>query len=111
MSSTGPRFPGIAPAIFARVPWLFDVPNASTLTVKVSYDETGLVRQLFFGVDPPQAGTGVDADVGDELCPGRDVGRRSGRHRGADRRGRCSRRYALSRRSALILQDFRKADR
>ncbi len=55
------KVPGIAPAIFARVPWLFDVPNASTLTVKVSYDETGLVRQLFFGVDPPQAGTGVDA--------------------------------------------------
>jgi hypothetical protein len=55
------KVPGIAPAIFARVPWLFDVPNASTLTVKVSYDATGLVRQLFFGVDPPEAGTGVDA--------------------------------------------------
>jgi hypothetical protein len=55
------KVPGIAPAIWARVPWLFDVPNASTLTVKVSYDETGLVRNLYFGVDPPQAGTGVDA--------------------------------------------------
>jgi hypothetical protein len=55
------KVPGIAPAIFARVPWLFDVPNASTLTVKVGYDETGLVRQLYFGVDPPQAGTGIDA--------------------------------------------------
>jgi hypothetical protein len=55
------KVPGIAPAIWARVPWLFDVPNASTLTVKVSYDATGLVRQLYFGVDPPQAGTGVDA--------------------------------------------------
>ena len=43
------------------MPWLFDVPNASTLTVKVSYDESGVVRQLYFGVDPPQAGTGVDA--------------------------------------------------
>ena len=55
------QVPGIAPAIFARVPWLFDVPNASTLTVKVSYDESGVVRHLFFGVDPPQPGTGVDA--------------------------------------------------
>ena len=55
------KVPGIAPAIYARVPWLFDVPNASTLTVKVGYDDRGLVRQLFFGVDPPQAGTGVDA--------------------------------------------------
>ncbi|MEO7372158.1 MAG: hypothetical protein ABI949_10940 [Ilumatobacteraceae bacterium] len=50
--------PEIAPAIFARVPWLFDVPNATTLTVKVSYDESGLVQDLFFGVDPPQPGTG-----------------------------------------------------
>jgi hypothetical protein len=55
------KVPEIAPAIFARLPWLFDVPNASTLTVEVSYDETGLVRKLYFGVDPPQAGTGVDA--------------------------------------------------
>jgi hypothetical protein len=55
------QVPGIAPAIWARVPWLFDVPNASTLTVKVSYDEEGVVRQLYFGVDPPQPGTGVDA--------------------------------------------------
>jgi hypothetical protein len=55
------KVPGVAPAIFARVPWLFDVPNASTLTVKVGYDETGLVRHLFFGVDPPEAGTGIDA--------------------------------------------------
>jgi hypothetical protein len=55
------RVPEIAPAIFARVPWLFDVPNATTLTVSVTYDETGLVRHLFLGVDPPQPGTGVDA--------------------------------------------------
>lgn len=55
------KVPEIAPAIFARVPWLFDVPNASTLTVEVSYDESGLVRHLYFGVDPPQPGTGVDA--------------------------------------------------
>ena len=55
------KVPEMAPAIFARLPWLFDVPNASTLTVEVSYDETGLVRRLFFGVDPPQPGTGVDA--------------------------------------------------
>jgi hypothetical protein len=53
--------PYIAPAIFARVPWLFDVPNATNLTVEVSYDETGLVRHLFIGVDPPQPGTGIDA--------------------------------------------------
>ncbi len=55
------RVPEIAPAIFARVPWLFDVPNATTLTVEVSYDESGLIRHLFLGVDPPQPGTGVDA--------------------------------------------------
>jgi len=55
------QVPYIAPAIWARVPWLFDVPNASNLTVDVSYDETGLVRHLFIGVDPPQAGTGIDA--------------------------------------------------
>ena len=55
------RVPEIAPAIFAKVPWLFDVPNATTLTVEVSYDQTGVVRHLFFGVDPPQPGTGVDA--------------------------------------------------
>lgn len=55
------KVPEIAPAIFARVPWLFDVPNASTLTVEVSYDETGLVRHLYFGVNRPQPGTGVDA--------------------------------------------------
>lgn len=55
------KVPEIAPAIFARVPWLFDVPNATTLTVNVSYDEFGLVRHLFFGVDPPQPGTGIDA--------------------------------------------------
>jgi hypothetical protein len=55
------RVPEIAPAIFAKVPWLFDVPNATTLTVQVSYDETGVVRHLFFGVDPPQPGTGVGA--------------------------------------------------
>jgi hypothetical protein len=55
------RVPEIAPAIFARVPWLFDVPNATTLTVEVSYDETGLVRHLNFRVDPPQPGTGSDA--------------------------------------------------
>ena len=53
--------PEIAPAIFARIPWLFDVPNASTLTVRVTYDASGLVRHLSFGVDPPQPGTGVDA--------------------------------------------------
>ena len=53
--------PEIAPAIFARVPWLFDVPNATTLTVDVSYDEGGLVRHLFLGVDPPQPGTGSGA--------------------------------------------------
>lgn len=53
--------PEIAPAIYARVPWLFDVPNATTLTVEVSYDESGLVRHLFFGVDPPQPGTGAGA--------------------------------------------------
>lgn len=55
------QVPYIAPAIFARVPWLFDVPNATNLTVEVVYDETGLVRHLFIGVDPPQAGTGIDA--------------------------------------------------
>lgn len=55
------RVPEIAPAIFARVPWLFDVPNATTLTVEVSYDDSGLVRHLHFGVDPPQPGTGSDA--------------------------------------------------
>ena len=54
--------PEIAPAIFARAPWLFDVPNAATLTVEVSYDETGLVRHLFLGVDPPQSGTGMGAN-------------------------------------------------
>jgi hypothetical protein len=53
--------PEIAPAIYARVPWLFDVPNATTLTVEVSYDESGLVRHLFLGVDPPQPGTGGGA--------------------------------------------------
>jgi hypothetical protein len=53
--------PEIAPAIFTAVPWLFDVPNATTLTVEISYDETGLVRHLRFGVDPPQPGTGSDA--------------------------------------------------
>ena len=41
------KVPEIAPAIFARVPWLFDVPNATTLTVEVSYDESGLVRHLY----------------------------------------------------------------
>jgi hypothetical protein len=55
------KVPEIAPAIFAKVPWLFDVPNATTLTVSVTYDETGLVRHLFLGVDPPQPGTGIDA--------------------------------------------------
>lgn len=55
------RVPEIAPAIFARVPWLFDVPNAATLTVEVSYDESGVVRHLAFSVDPPQPGTGSDA--------------------------------------------------
>ena len=55
------RVPEIAPAIYARVPWLFDVPNASTLTVEVTYDKSGLVRHLAFRVDPPQPGTGSDA--------------------------------------------------
>ena len=55
------KVPEIAPAIFARAPWLFDVPNSTTLTVNVTYDETGLVRHLYFGVDPPQPGTGTDA--------------------------------------------------
>lgn len=55
------KVPEIAPAIFARVPWLFDVPNATTLTVNVTYDKSGLVRHLFLGVDPPQPGTGSDA--------------------------------------------------
>ena len=55
------KVPEIAPAIFARIPWLFDVPNATTLTVEVSYDDSGLVRHLFFGVDPPQPGTGAGA--------------------------------------------------
>jgi hypothetical protein len=55
------KVPEIAPAIFARAPWLFDVPNATTLTVDVSYDESGVVRHLYLGVDPPQPGTGVDA--------------------------------------------------
>lgn len=55
------KVPEIAPAIFAMVPWLFDVPNAATLTVRVSYDDSGLVRHLVFSVDPPQPGTGVDA--------------------------------------------------
>jgi hypothetical protein len=40
---------------------LFDVPNASTLTVEVSYDKAGVVRHLAFRVDPPQPGTGSDA--------------------------------------------------
>ena len=47
---------GMAPAIFARVPWLFDVPNATTLTIEVSYDESGIVHHLHFGVEPPQPG-------------------------------------------------------
>ena len=55
------RVPELAPSIFARVPWLFDVPNATSLTVEVSYDDTGLVRHLNFRVDPPQPGTGSDA--------------------------------------------------
>ncbi len=55
------RVPEIAPAIFALVPWLFDVPNATTLTVEISYDESGLVRHLYLGVDPPQPGTGLGA--------------------------------------------------
>jgi hypothetical protein len=55
------RVPEIAPAIFARAPWLFDVPNATTLTVEVSYDDSGLVRHLYLGVDPPQPGTGAGA--------------------------------------------------
>lgn len=55
------RVPEIAPAIFARAPWLFDVPNAPTLTVEVSYDPDGLVRHLSLSVDPPQPGTGSDA--------------------------------------------------
>jgi hypothetical protein len=55
------RVPEVAPAIFARVPWLFDVPNATTLTVTISYDEAGVVRYLDFSVDPPQPGTGIDA--------------------------------------------------
>ena len=55
------KVPEIAPSIFARTPWLFDVPNALTLTVEVSYDESGLVRHLYLGVDPPQPGTGVGA--------------------------------------------------
>jgi len=53
--------PEMAPAIFARVPWLFDVPNATTLTIEVSYDESGIVHHLHFGVEPPQPGTGIDA--------------------------------------------------
>jgi len=55
------KVPEIAPSIYARVPWLFDVPNATTLTVTVSYDQSGLVRHLYLGVDPPQPGTGSDA--------------------------------------------------
>ena len=55
------RVPEDAPAIFARVPWLFDVPNATTLTVDISYDESGVVRHLNFRVNPPQPGTGSDA--------------------------------------------------
>jgi hypothetical protein len=55
------KVPEIAPSIYARVPWLFDVPNATNLTVTVSYDESGLVRHLYLGVDPPQPGTGSDA--------------------------------------------------
>ncbi len=55
------KVPEIAPAIFARIPWLFDVPNATTLTVDVSYDESGLVRHLLFSVEPPEPGTGIDA--------------------------------------------------
>jgi hypothetical protein len=53
--------PEVAPAIFARVPWLFDVPNATTLTAVISYDDTGLIRHLDFRVDPPQPGTGSGA--------------------------------------------------
>ena len=55
------KVPEIAPAIFARVPWLFDVPNATKLTINVTYDKSGLVRHLYLGVDPPQPGTGSDA--------------------------------------------------
>jgi hypothetical protein len=55
------QVPEIAPAIFARTSWLFDVPNATTLTVEVSYDESGLVHRLYLGVDPPGPGTGSDA--------------------------------------------------
>jgi hypothetical protein len=56
------KVPEIAPAIFARVPWLFDVPNATTLTIVVSYDaQSGIVRHLSYAVDPPQPGTGSDA--------------------------------------------------
>src|SRR3954471_22758740 len=55
------KVPEIAPSIYARVPWLFDVPNATNLTVNVTYDEPGLVRPLYLGVDPPQPGTGIDA--------------------------------------------------
>lgn len=55
------RVPEVAPAIYARVPWLFDVPNATTLTAVISYDESGLIRHLDFRVDPPQPGTGSDA--------------------------------------------------
>ena len=55
------KVPEIAPAIFARAPWLFDVPNATKLTVNVTYDKSGLVRHLSLGVDPPQPGTGSDA--------------------------------------------------
>jgi hypothetical protein len=53
--------PEVAPAIFARLPWLFDVPNAKTLTIEVGYDQSGVVHHLHFGVDPPQPGTGIDA--------------------------------------------------
>jgi len=55
------KVPEIAPAIFARAPWLFDVPNAATLTVEITYDDSGLVHHLRLGVDPPQPGTGIDA--------------------------------------------------
>ncbi|MGZ4794082.1 MAG: hypothetical protein ACXWBO_19685, partial [Ilumatobacteraceae bacterium] len=55
------RVPELAPAIYARVPWLFDVPNATSLTIEITYDDTGLVRHLNFRVDPPQPGTGSDA--------------------------------------------------
>ena len=37
------------------------LPKPRRLTIEVSYDESGIVHHLHFGVEPPQPGTGIDA--------------------------------------------------